>query len=35
LKKKRFFPWKSNIFETVRDRKKIVDQKFNGLISIL
>jgi len=26
---------KSNIFETVRDRKKIVNQKFNGLISTL
>jgi len=31
-KKNNFFSWKSNIFETVRDRKKIVDQKFNSLI---
>jgi len=35
LKKKQFFSWKLNIFETVKDKKKIVDQKFNGLISIL
>jgi len=35
LEKKRFSSWKSNIFETVRDRKKIVNQKFIGLMSIL